>query len=84
MAEKKPRDRRTEVEDYLSRTPSDEETARRAVEPYRDMSVTERFAALTEILAEMDAILAGRMPVRTADDENFWRHWVDPMYGQPR
>jgi hypothetical protein len=84
MAEKEPRDGRTDVEEYLSRTPSDEETARRAVEPYRDMSVTERFAALAELLREMDALLAGRMPLRTPDDEDFWRHWVDPTRGRPR
>ena len=60
------------VADYLSAAPSDEETARRAVEPYREMSTRERLAALTDLLRSTDVLLDGRMPARSPDDEAFF------------
>jgi hypothetical protein len=69
---------------YLRAAPSDEETARRAVEPYRHLGPAARLAALESLLGDMDVLLAGRTPVRAPDDEAFWRHWMDPSLGRPR
>jgi hypothetical protein len=71
------------LEEYLSKVPSDEETARRAVEPYRHLTPAERWAAFAELLREMETLSAGRPGARSPDDENFWRHWKDPSLGRP-
>jgi len=72
------------LERYLAATPTDVETARRAVEHTRRLSVAERMEALRALLRDMDVLLAGRTPKRSPDDENFWRHWKDPSLGRPR
>lgn len=66
---------------YLASIPTDEETARRAVRPYAGMSGEERLRALADLLGEMDILLGGRLPIRSPDDEQFWRHWKDPTHG---
>ena len=69
---------------YLRCVPTDEQTARAAVRPYRDLGSIERLEALVSLLREMDALLAGRPPLRAPDDVEFWRHWMDPARGRPR
>ena len=68
---------------YLGATPSDEETARRTVEPYRDLDPGARLEALATLLRGMDTLLGGRTPFRAPDDVAFWRHWKDPFHGGP-
>lgn len=70
--------------DWLRAAPTDEETARRAVEPYRHLDVVARLAAPADILRSMDVLLAGRRPVRSPDDVDFWRLGKDPDPGRPR
>jgi hypothetical protein len=70
--------------DWLRTAPTDEEIARRAVEPYRHLDVAGRLAALTDLLRSMDVLLAGRRPLRSPEDADFWRHWKDPDPGRPR
>jgi hypothetical protein len=70
--------------DYLRRAPTDEESARRAVAPYRGLDSVARLEALASLLGAMDALLRGRRPVRSPDDRAFWRHWKDPSLGRPR
>jgi len=72
------------LEQYLRAAPTDVETAHAAVAPYRDMTVAERFEAFDSLQRAMDALLDGRMPMRAPDDEDFWKHWVDPSRGRPR
>jgi hypothetical protein len=69
---------------YLRAAPTDEETARRAVAPYRHLDAEARLRALTDLLRGMDVLLAGRRPSRSPDDEAFWRHWKDASHGLPR
>jgi hypothetical protein len=69
---------------YLDATPSDEETARAGVAPYRDLDAASRLEALSVLLGGMDALLHGRQPLRSPDDVNFWRHWKDAFVGCPR
>jgi hypothetical protein len=71
------------IEEYLRAAPSDEETARRAGEGYRELDTRARLAALADLLRDMDVILDGRMPAPSPDDETFWRHWMDPSLGRP-
>ena len=72
------------VEEYLRARPTDEETAFEAVDRYRNLTPAQRIEALADLLASMDRILAGRKPLRSPEDEDFWRHWVDPSLGCPR
>ncbi len=60
--------------------PSELETLRAHVAGYRDMDTQARIDALTSIQRTMDALLAGRTPIRTREDADFWRWWVDPLY----
>jgi hypothetical protein len=69
---------------YLAATPTDVETAHAAVAPYRDLDVEARLEAWTALQRSMDALLDGRTPVRSPDDIDFWKHWVDPSRGRPR
>ena len=69
---------------YLSAVPTDEETVRQAVRPYRELDTGARLDALRSILRDMDALLAGRLPLRSPDDAGFWWHWMDPGRGRPR
>jgi len=73
----------TSIARYLEAAPTDEETARRAVDPYREMDVTARLDALADLLRGMDALLDGRLPVRPSGEE-LWRRWGDPSRGRPR
>jgi len=72
------------LEQYLGVRPTDEETARKAVRPYRTMDAAARLDALVVLLRGMDLLLAGRRPVTSPDDAAFWRHWSDPSHGCPR
>ena len=72
------------LEQYLRATPTDEETAQKAVRPYRALDVTARFDAMVTLLRGMDVLLGDRRPVTSPDDEAFWRHWSDPSLGCPR
>ncbi|MEN8148247.1 MAG: hypothetical protein ABFS86_00405 [Planctomycetota bacterium] len=74
----------TDIDRLLATRPTDEETARAAVAPYRSLDAAARLEALASLLRDMDTLLDGRMPVRSPDDENFWRHWMDPSLGRPR
>jgi len=69
---------------YLRVTPTDEETARAAVRPYKGLTPRAKLEALAALLREMDALLAGRRPRVAPDDAEFWRHWTDPARGRPR
>ena len=72
------------VAEYLRATPTDEETARRAVERYRTLDTRARLEAFSDLLRGMDVLLDGREPARSPDDAAFWRHWQDPSLGRPR
>ena len=61
--------------------PTDEDTARRDVEPYLDMTPEERLLVFASLLADMDALLDGRMPVEAPDDLRI--RWKDPSIGRP-
>ena len=69
---------------YLDAAPTDEETARRDVLPYRNLDTTARLEAMAALLRSMDTLLGGREPLRAPEDEEFWRHWRDPSLGRPR
>ena len=71
------------VAEYLAKTPTDEQTARRAVAPYRPLTPAERWSAFAALLAGMDALLDGRAPWRDDRFEPFWRHWKDASFGRP-
>lgn len=71
-------------DEYARAVPTDEETARRAVEPCRDMTPQQRWEAFAALLREMEGLLDGREPWRGDDDGPFWRYWVDPLHGRPR
>ncbi|MFV1959501.1 MAG: hypothetical protein ACC662_08835 [Planctomycetota bacterium] len=72
------------IKRVLAARPSDEETARAAVRPYRHLDAPARFEALAVLLRGMDVLLRGRRPVRAPDDVAFWKHWKDPTFGRPR
>jgi hypothetical protein len=63
--------------------PTDEETARRSVAPYLEMTPAERLEVFGSLLADMDVLLAGRMPVEAPEDPPFWMRWKDPSIGRP-
>jgi hypothetical protein len=69
---------------YLRAVPTDEEAAREAVRRFASLDADARVEALVALLRGMDALLAGRPPLRSPDDEAFWRHWLDPSLGRPR
>lgn len=69
---------------YLAARPSDEETARVAVQPYEALDPAARLDALAQLLGGMDVLLRGQQPARAPDDEAFWRHWMDSALGCPR
>jgi hypothetical protein len=71
------------AEAYLRATPTDEETAHRAVDPYRALTSAGRWHAFREVLREADALLAGAEPFED-DRDPFWRRWMDPSLGCPR
>jgi len=72
------------LEQYLDARPTDEETAHKAVRPYRALDAAARLDALVVLLRGMDLLLGGRRPVISPDDAAFWRHWSDPSLGRPR
>lgn len=63
--------------------PTDEETARRSVAPYLDLTPAERLDVFASLLHDMDVLLNGRMPVEAPEDPPFWRRWKDPSLGRP-
>jgi hypothetical protein len=63
--------------------PTDEETARRSVAPYLDMTPEERLLVFASLLADMDVLLDGREPVEAPEDPPFWMRWKDPCLGRP-
>ncbi len=63
--------------------PTDEETARRSVAPYLDMTPEERLEVFASLLADMDVLLNGRMPVEAPDDPPLRLRWKDPSLGRP-
>lgn len=69
---------------YLRSRPSDEESARSAVRPYRTLDPASRLEALAELLRSMDVLLRGRHPAASPDDVSFWRYWTDPSLGGAR
>ncbi len=71
-------------DEYARAVPTDEETARKAVEPYRRMTPEERWRAFAALQREMDGLLDGREPWRGDEDGPFWRYWVDPSHARPR
>lgn len=72
------------LEQYLQVVPTDEASAQAAVRPYRALDPKARLEALTALLREMDALLAGRRPRVAPEHTDFWRHWTDPTRGRPR
>ena len=68
---------------WIECAPTDEEVAREAAERYRGLDSLARMRAFADLLHSMDILLKGRRPVRTPDDEAFWRHWKDPALGRP-
>ena len=69
---------------YIAAAPSDDEWARRAVEPYAHMTPAERLRALSVLNGWVDAMLAGRLPETEDGELPFWMHWKDPSLGRPR
>jgi len=63
--------------------PTDEETARKSVAPYLDLTPVERLEVLASLLHDMDVLLNGRMPVEAPEDPPFWMRWKDPSIGRP-
>ena len=77
-------DRDVSFDEYVRAVPTDEESARRAVEPYRHMTPQQRWEAFAALLRQVDELLDGREPYRGDADDPFWRYWVDPCHGRPR
>ncbi len=69
--------------EYLTMVPTDWESARKAVAPYRDMTPAECFVELGALLAELETILGDRNPAGDGEPHPFWRHWMDPSLGRP-
>ena len=65
--------------EYLARAPSNVETARRAVEPYRRLTPDERWKAFLELQREVELLLNGRSLWRDDAETLLWRHWMDSM-----
>jgi len=72
------------VAEFIALAPDDREWARRAVEPYRDLSPAERLRALSILNGWMDQVLAGRPPVREDGEPPFWMLWSDPLGASAR
>jgi len=70
------------VREYLAKTPTDVESARAAVEPYRDMTPAQRWEALEELLKAVEGFLGDRPVLRPAEDPPFWMRWKDPSIGR--
>ena len=73
-----------DVSEYLARTPTNKESARAAVEPYRDMTPAQRWQALEDLLKAVQGFLGDREPLRPKEDPPFWMRWKDPSVGRPR
>ena len=72
------------VAEFIALAPGDAEWARRAVEPYGNMTPAERLRALSALNGWMDRMLAGRLPEREDGEHPFWMHWKDPLLARPR
>ena len=72
------------VAEFIALAPSDAEWARRAVEPYRDMTPEERLRALSVLNGWMDEMLDGRIAEREDGELPFWMLWKDPLRARPR
>ena len=68
----------------IAAAPSDDEWARRAVEPYAHMTPAERLQALSVLNGWVDSMLGGRLPETEDGEFPFWMHWKDPSLGRPR
>ena len=75
---------REDVAKWLARLPTAAECARNEVEPFLRMTVAERLAVFEQLQRDGDALLAGRMPVRDPQDDDFGERWRDPTVGRPR
>jgi len=72
------------VAEFIALAPDDAEWARRAVEPFRDMSPAERLQALSVLNGWMDEMLNGRIAEREDGELPFWMLWKDPLRVRPR
>ena len=70
------------MSEYLANTPTDVESARAAVEPYRNMTPAERWEALEELLKAVEGFLGDRPLLRPDEDPPFWMRWKDPSIGR--
>ena len=70
------------MREYLARTPTDAESARAAVEPYRNMTPSQRWEAMEELLKALEGFLGERELVRPEEDPPFWMRWKDPSVGR--
>lgn len=65
---------------YLATTPSDRESAYEDVDLTAEMTPSERWACLAELLARVRALRGGRPPETDEDEPAFWRYWSDPTF----
>lgn len=72
------------VAELMTPAITDAESARRAVEPYRNMTPSERLQAQSVLNARLDVLLAGRMPERDDGEPPFWMLWQDPLGARRR
>lgn len=68
---------------WVASLPSATECARAEVEPFLRMTIAERLAVFEALQREVDRMLAGRMPVRDPQDDDFAARWRDPAVGRP-
>ena len=68
---------------WVASLPSAAECARAEVEPFLRMTIAERLAVFDELQREADRMLAGKMPVRDPQDDDFAARWRDPAVGRP-
>ncbi len=66
----------------LPRPPSEEESARAAIEPFIGMSVDERLRAQTALVRALLAFAGDRPILRDDDYDPLWPHWKDPCFGR--
>lgn len=72
------------VEEWLARRPSDAESVREEAEAFRHMSPAERLEWFVKLQRSMDAFVRLQPSRARREDDEFWRHWRDPMHGRPR
>ena len=72
------------IAEWLARRPSDVDSVREEVEPFRHLTPDERLEWFVKLQKSMDAFVRLRGPARDIEDDDFWRRWRDPLHGLPR